>query len=208
VKIVFNIFYLNIKVIGFKYLCNFDAQLLQTMRLYYDSAKIVLLLLIITASLNSCKKDKYVDINTPAQNTTQPIDTTGNSNNNNQVVEHINITVTGIKDILGTMNVALYNNAGAFNNPNQAFRQLFIPVDAVTMTLKFDSIPPGEYAFGLFHDENNNQVLDQNFLGIPREGFGFSNNAMGTFGPPSWYQAKFNLPFNSYVSQTVNLRFY
>lgn len=160
-------------------------------------------------AFEACKKDKDDDNNAPPQNIIQPIDTTGNNNNNNNtIVEHINITVSGIRDIVGTMNAALYNNASSFNNPNQAYKQLFIPVNATTMTLKFDSIPPGEYAFGLFHDENNNQVLDQNFLGIPREGFAFSNNAMGTFGPPSWNQAKFTLPANNYVSQSVQLRFY
>lgn len=156
---------------------------------------------------DSCKKEKD-NINPPPQNITQPIDSLGDVNNNDTVIEHINITVTGIREIVGKINVALYNSSSSFNNPGQAYRQLFIPVNSTIMTMKFDSIPPGEYAFALFHDENDNQVLDQNFLGIPREGFAFSNNAMGTFGPPSWNQAKFTLPANSFVSQSVQLRFF
>lgn len=42
----------------------------------------------------------------------------------------------------------------------------------------------GQYAVSAFHDENNNSVLDKNFLGIPQEKYGFSNDARGTFGPP------------------------
>ncbi|MFN4122802.1 MAG: DUF2141 domain-containing protein [Flavobacteriales bacterium] len=178
------------------------------MKRYISSLSLSALFIGSLVLFDSCKKDKDDDNNAPPQNITQPIDTTGNNNNNNSIVEHINITVTGIRDIVGTMNVALYNNASSFNNPNQAYKQLFIPVNATSMTMKFDSIPPGEYAFGLFHDENNNQVLDQNFLGIPKEGFAFSNNAMGTFGPPSWNQSKFTLPVNNYISQSVQLRFY
>lgn len=49
-----------------------------------------------------------------------------------------------------------------------------------------DNLKPGKYAFKYFHDENKNKKLDTNWIGIPTEGFGFSNNAEGTFGPPSF----------------------
>jgi len=48
------------------------------------------------------------------------------------------------------------------------------------------NLTPGNYAFKYFHDENNNNKIDVNLLGIPKEGYGFSNNAKGTFGPPSF----------------------
>ncbi|MBS1508890.1 MAG: DUF2141 domain-containing protein [Bacteroidetes bacterium] len=50
-------------------------------------------------------------------------------------------------------------------------------------TMMFENLKPGKYAARFFHDENNNDKLDTNFLGIPNEGYGFSNNAYGTFGP-------------------------
>jgi uncharacterized protein (DUF2141 family) len=43
------------------------------------------------------------------------------------------------------------------------------------------------------HDSNSNQKLDTNWIGIPKEGYGFSNNAKATLGPPSFDQVKFNL---------------
>jgi uncharacterized protein (DUF2141 family) len=55
----------------------------------------------------------------------------------------------------------------------------------------FKSLPHDEYAIKVFHDENNNQNLDTGFLGIPLEDYGFSNNAKGAFGPPSYDAAKF-----------------
>lgn len=49
-----------------------------------------------------------------------------------------------------------------------------------------ENLKPGKYAFKFFHDENKNERLDTNWLGIPKEGFGFSNNPRLTFGPPSF----------------------
>lgn len=57
----------------------------------------------------------------------------------------------------------------------------------------FENLIPGKYAFKFFHDENKNDKLDTNWLGIPREGFGFSNNPTMTFGPPSFYKTVFEL---------------
>lgn len=57
----------------------------------------------------------------------------------------------------------------------------------------FENLKPGRYAFKFFHDENKNEKLDVNWLGIPKEGFGFSNNPSMTFGPPSFDKTIFEL---------------
>ena len=54
-------------------------------------------------------------------------------------------------------------------------------------------IPAGTYAIGYYIDANENEKLDTNFVGIPKEEFGFSNNVMGTFGPPKFEAASFLL---------------
>ena len=54
-------------------------------------------------------------------------------------------------------------------------------------------VPPGAYALSVIHDENGNGRLDTR-LGIPREGFAFSNNPRIWFGPPSFTAARFQLP--------------
>jgi len=59
--------------------------------------------------------------------------------------------------------------------------------------VKIEDIKPGKYSFKYFHDENNNKKLDTNYFGIPTEGFGFSNNVKGTFGPPSFEKTIFDL---------------
>ena len=58
--------------------------------------------------------------------------------------------------------------------------------------VRIEAVKPGAYALAIFHDENGNKKLDT-FLGIPREGFGFSRNPAVRFGPPSFGQARFEL---------------
>lgn len=162
----------------------------------------VRILLGLTASIlltTACKKE-----NPQPQNQPDPIINTDPADSTSKVV----IVLTGMENTDGKINIALYNSSSSFNDPEQAFREYFLPVSGTSMTITLDSIPAGTYAFGLFHDENDNAALDQNFLTIPTEGFAFSNNAMGNFGPPSYDEAKFTLPEKSTLTQTIALKFF
>jgi uncharacterized protein (DUF2141 family) len=64
----------------------------------------------------------------------------------------------------------------------------------------FESIPPGTYAMVVVHDENMNGKLDTNWLGRPKEGYGFSNDAKSLARAPSFSDASF-----AYDGQNVNL---
>lgn len=59
----------------------------------------------------------------------------------------------------------------------------------------------------LFHDANGNGRLDSNRLGIPVGGIGFSNNATGSFGPPAFEKAAFDLPADGAVTQSIKLAY-
>jgi uncharacterized protein (DUF2141 family) len=50
-------------------------------------------------------------------------------------------------------------------------------------------VPKGSWAVLVYQDENANGELDRNFIGIPKENYGFSRNAAGKFGPPSFDEA-------------------
>ncbi len=60
-------------------------------------------------------------------------------------------------------------------------------------TLRFSGVSAGVYAVAVIHDENENNRLDTNFIGIPKEGVGASNGARGTIGPPRWKDARFEV---------------
>lgn len=69
-----------------------------------------------------------------------------------------------------------------------------------------DNLPEGEYAFALIHDENMNGELDLNFIGIPKEGAGASNNATGFMSPPSYDSAKFL--FNKPLEVSIKMLYF
>ena len=58
---------------------------------------------------------------------------------------------------------------------------------------RIKNIPYEEYAIKLFHDEDGDDKINTNFLGIPKKSYEFSYNAKGFFGPPSFEKTKFQL---------------
>ncbi len=113
----------------------------------------------------------------------------------------LEVTVKNIKELKGTIRVALFNN-------EKDFLENFLEGKIVKATGKevkvvFENLKPGDYAVSVFHDENENEKLDSGFMGIPNEPYGFSNDAMGTFGPPSFEKAKMKL--DSDKVSTINL---
>jgi uncharacterized protein (DUF2141 family) len=110
----------------------------------------------------------------------------------------LTVQITNVKNDKGQVAVALYNSEKDFMKTRyqgKAARAVKGMVEIV-----FENIPAGTYALGVIHDANGNNKLDTNILGIPKEGFGFSNNAMGTFGPPSFEKAKVEVRSNKSVS--------
>lgn len=81
------------------------------------------------------------------------------------------------------------------------------PAPAGPTSFRFESVPPGEYAIACFHDENDNAELDTNFLGIPSEGTGASNDAYGLFGPPRYEDARFRVSAAGPRSVSIQLHY-
>ncbi|HRZ49976.1 MAG TPA: DUF2141 domain-containing protein [Bacteroidales bacterium] len=68
--------------------------------------------------------------------------------------------------------------------------------------IRVAGLRPGKYAFRYFHDRNNNKKMDTNRIGIPTEGYGFSNNAKGRFGPPVFKDMVFEVTKDATVIST------
>lgn len=160
--------------------------------------QILSLLFGITLFFFACKKSSTDNTPNPNPN---PTPTAADS------MAVLRIDLSGLKNTNGVVNVALYNSAASFNKPAQAYKQAIAAPTATSLTIEFDSLAPGTYAFGLFHDENNDATLNTNILTIPTEGFAFSNNAMGTFGAPTFTQAQFTLGVKDTLTQTITLKF-
>ena len=115
----------------------------------------------------------------------------------------ITVVIKNVKDAPGNVAVALFNNEKDFMK--NRFDSKIIKAQGGEVQVVFENVPPGSYAISVLHDENGNNEMDSNIIGMPKEGFGFSNNAMGTFGPPSFEKAS----FKCLVSQalTVNMKY-
>jgi len=105
----------------------------------------------------------------------------------------IKINVTNINSAKGAVLAALYNSDKGFPGEGET-ALLFvkgIPQNGKCLIV-IENIPPGTYAVALFHDINGDKKLNTNWLGIPKEGYGFSNNASKMFSAPSFKQASFS----------------
>lgn len=99
---------------------------------------------------------------------------------------------TNINDDQGSIYVAVYDQANHFLKEKKVRFQKIIPVsEQGNLEITLPDLPAGTYAISCFHDVNGNGKLDKNFLGIPSEPYGFSNNARPTFRAPNWEEAKF-----------------
>ncbi len=74
--------------------------------------------------------------------------------------------------------------------------------DRLTVTVR--DLPPGRYAVAAYVDNNKNGRQDKNFLGVPKELYGISNDVRGVFGPPDFAEAAFDIGENT-VTKTIHL---
>ena len=116
------------------------------------------------------------------------------------------VRVNNIKEA-GEIHIAIYDSAEAFEADRgekggaaPGITQGTIEmVEPGSVTYRYE-LPPGTYAIGIFHDANLNNRLDNYFFGVPREQYGFSNNARGFMGPPSFEDAVFSVEGKTEIS--------
>lgn len=105
----------------------------------------------------------------------------------------IHVKVLNIRNSIGTVDCALFDSSIGFPIEvlASATNVMIIKIRNTEAQFVFEDIPPGAYALAVIHDENMNGKLDTNWLGIPREGYGFSNDVKASLGAPSFSAARF-----------------
>jgi len=88
----------------------------------------------------------------------------------------LEVRIDGLRAAKGHVLVALADSADAWDGKAQPRARMRHPVAGTSETIRFDDLPPGSYAISLFHDENDNGQMDKNIVGMPTEGYGFSQN--------------------------------
>ncbi len=107
----------------------------------------------------------------------------------------IRVDVGGLRSGKGQVMCALYSSADGFaKEGGKALANTSSRISNGQAVCNFNGMLPGTYAVAVIHDENSNGKLDSNFMGIPKEGVGASNNAKGHFGPPKFQDAAFQFP--------------
>jgi uncharacterized protein (DUF2141 family) len=110
----------------------------------------------------------------------------------------LTVAIAGVHSRAGTLMIGLYDTPAGFDKAieqstkqgllNDPTRVVGVAMRAVTGTqsLVFKNLEPGSYGIIVFHDENDNGMLDENYWGVPTEGYAFSNNAQGLLGAPDF----------------------
>ena len=117
------------------------------------------------------------------------------------------VEVKGLRNNDGLVRLALYDRPELFPISGKAFVISDVPIPYQGLSLLFSDLPPGEYALALFHDEDGDNVFDKGFLGLPLEGFGFSNDATVFFSAPSFSAAAVTVG-EELTAITVHVRYW
>ena len=123
-----------------------------------------------------------------------------------QAQNNLEVKIDNIKNDNGDILIGLYSNS--HNYPRKVSDGRIVKASKEGVIVAFYDLKPGPYAVSVMHDENSNKDMDQNKIGIPKEGFGFSNNARISLGPPSFDKVKFEIqPETKDTRISIDLRY-
>jgi uncharacterized protein (DUF2141 family) len=119
----------------------------------------------------------------------------------------LDIEVMGMRNDSGEVGCSLFNDPAGFpRDDSKVIRHVWAPIHAGKSTCEFTGLPRGQYAAVVFHDENGNHEFDMNAFGLPKEGYGFSNDAAALFSPPDFQSAAFTYS-GTRLYLIVNIRY-
>ncbi len=120
----------------------------------------------------------------------------------------ITVNIRELKKPEGMLGVLLYSSKQGFpDKPDRALARRVRKISSTAHEVTFENVPYGTYAISVLHDENSNGKMDKTFIGIPREGFGVSNNPKIKTGPPSFSEALFSLD-QKQTEVTVTMKYF
>jgi uncharacterized protein (DUF2141 family) len=108
-----------------------------------------------------------------------------------QSANTITVAVEGLRNDQGVVRCGLFNSPNGFREPGKEFKGAEAKILGGKANCVFTDVPPGTYAVALFHAEHNEARLETGMFGIPKQGYGFSRDAKGSMGPPSFNAAAY-----------------
>lgn len=119
----------------------------------------------------------------------------------------VTANVGPLRTTKGSVACRLYKSGGGFPQNSRGTVTRRVKVTGNVTRCTFDKLPPGTYAIMVHHDENDNKKFDKNFLGIPLEGYGASNNHTPALSAPTWEASKFVIERGKTRELTIALRY-
>lgn len=117
----------------------------------------------------------------------------------------IQVDAEKIRSTTGMMACALFNVADGFPDVQaKSFQYIYVSINSGIASCEFKDVAAGTYAVSVFHDENNNKKLDKNFVGMPLEGYGVSNNIRHMMSAPEFKESSFQV--NGEVDKNIKIR--
>jgi uncharacterized protein (DUF2141 family) len=107
----------------------------------------------------------------------------------------LTIEIANVRTGSGKLWFALFRPGEKFVDSKPNIHKI-VEVKSVANQIAVFQLEPDRYAMAVYHDLNANDVLDKNFLGIPKEPYGFSRDFRPRFSPPSFEDCAFDLPAN------------
>lgn len=117
------------------------------------------------------------------------------------------VTITNLENNKGVCKACVFANADSFGGAGSPFKCTQATIANKSAQLVFEGIPEGDYAVSVFHDANNNNKMDKNFLGIPKEGYGASKNKLPFASAPKFNENKFTVQNHTINKLTIRLRY-
>ncbi len=118
----------------------------------------------------------------------------------------VELTMTGFESEEGQAMVAFYIDGRGWPDGEEGlFASAVVPISGGTAVTTFEDVPAGPFAVSVYHDEDGDGKLDTNLVGIPSENYGFSADASGVFGPPSFEEASLELAAGASMQITVRV---
>ena len=108
----------------------------------------------------------------------------------------LNLSIENIQQVKGSIEIGVYNTSEDFLKEGKAIKTYSIPVTGNSVSQEIKDLPKGDYAISLYHDQNSDGKINRNFIGIPKEPYGFSNNFKPKFSKPSFEDCEFSISAN------------
>jgi uncharacterized protein (DUF2141 family) len=120
----------------------------------------------------------------------------------------LDVVIPQVRNAQGGLGCQLFASAVGFPKKGErALQSVMSPITNGSARCRFQPVPAGSYAVAVVHDENGNQTLDSNFLGVPTEGYGVSNNKTYAMSEPRWDESRIDLAPGESRQLTIQLRY-